>query len=521
MRQWCLLITLLFACVAVQAVDFNIESVLSPGELSQAHAKYDNDCTQCHTREGRQQLNDLCFACHKPVADDIAKGAGFHGRKPGIKAAQCKLCHSEHKGRGADILQLNKNAFVHDFTDFQLKGSHAVLACGQCHAAGKAFREAPGRCIDCHRDDDVHKGGQGEQCQSCHSELQWRKTAFDHRKTQFALTGAHEKVACAQCHRSADYKNTPKDCGSCHAIDDVHRGSFGAGCDSCHQTSAWKTTRFDHTRDGGFRLEGSHAQLACTQCHAGRAKLLLSQKQPLPQTCNGCHNDDDVHKGHNGTQCQQCHNNISWAKSRFDHNSTNFPLRGKHREARCEQCHVDDVHAPIAATSCGGCHQRDDVHKNAMGKACEQCHNEDGWMQRVAFDHDLTAFPLLGQHASVGCESCHASKQFAGTPSKCRDCHSGDDKHKGLLGTGCAQCHHPIGWASWHFDHDKQTRFDLAGAHAGLECAACHDRSMKEVRAAGKQCGLCHRDDDIHRGAYGLQCGTCHNATRFSDIQMR
>lgn len=516
MRQWCLLITLLLSCVTARAVDFNLESVLSPGELSKAHAKYDNDCAQCHTREGRQQLNQLCLACHKPVATDIGQGTGFHGRKPGVKTAQCKLCHSEHKGRDADIVQLNTNAFMHDFTDFQLKGSHSVLGCNQCHAAGKAFREAGGSCIDCHRDDDVHKGAQGEQCQNCHGETQWRKTAFDHGKTKFALTGAHEKAACTQCHRSADYKNTPTECGSCHAIDDVHRGRFDAGCDDCHQTSGWNATRFDHARDGGFRLEGIHAQLACTQCHTQPAST-----QELPKTCTGCHQEDDVHEGRNGSQCQKCHDNVSWSKTRFDHSRTAFPLRGKHRQARCEQCHVDDVHAPITDKSCGGCHQRDDVHKQAMGKACEQCHNEEGWMQRVAFEHDLTAFPLLGQHATVGCEACHASKQFAGTPSACRDCHADDDKHKGQLGKHCAQCHHPIGWTSWHFDHDRQTRFDLDGAHQGLECAACHDRPMQEVRASGKQCGLCHRDDDIHRTAYGLQCGTCHNTTRFSDIRMR
>lgn len=516
MRFWYLFVVFLFGCGTAQAVDFNLESVLSPGELSKAHAKFESDCTQCHTREGRQQLNDLCLACHKPVATDINAGTGFHGRKPGIKTAQCKLCHSEHKGKDADILQFNRNSFVHDFTDFPLKGGHVSLACNQCHADNKPLREAPGQCVDCHRNDDVHKGGQGDKCQGCHSEVMWRKTAFDHSKTHFALTGAHEKAACTQCHRSADYKNTPSDCGSCHAIDDVHRGRFGKTCDSCHRTEQWKATRFDHARDGHFTLEGRHAQLSCTQCHTQPVST-----QEVPKTCNGCHQDDDVHEGRNGTQCQQCHNNTSWTKNRFDHSTTKFPLRGKHNEARCEQCHIDDVHKPITDKSCGGCHERDDAHKNALGKQCDQCHNESGWMQRVAFEHDLTVFPLLGQHATVGCEACHANKQFSGTPSKCKDCHADNDKHKGLLGGACAQCHHPVGWANWHFDHNRQTHFDLEGSHKGLECAACHDKSMQQVRASGKQCGLCHQDDDIHRGAYGLQCGSCHNSTRFSDIQMR
>jgi hypothetical protein len=34
--------------------------------------------------------------------------------------------------------------------------------------------------------------------------------------------------------------NLSTTCGSCHREDDVHRGSFGPGCDRCHVTE-----RFD------------------------------------------------------------------------------------------------------------------------------------------------------------------------------------------------------------------------------------------------------------------------------------
>jgi len=32
-------------------------------------------------------------------------------------------------------------------------------------------------------------------------------------------------------------------CGSCHARDDVHNGSFGDRCERCHEGNDWKTVR--------------------------------------------------------------------------------------------------------------------------------------------------------------------------------------------------------------------------------------------------------------------------------------
>ena len=516
MRSWLLLLLVWMIPLQGYAIDLNFQRMLSPGPLSAAHQKYEKDCKSCHSDFEKKSQNNLCLDCHKDVAGDIKTGAGFHGKKPGIAGSECRLCHSEHKGLKADIVQLNQHSFDHSFTDFPLTGLHTQLSCNQCHSSGKKLREAPHQCIDCHRKDDIHKGSQGTACGNCHSASGWNKTTFDHSKTHFPLHGAHAGVSCNQCHRSSDFKQAQTACISCHKIDDVHLNSFGTQCNSCHTETRWKDTRFNHDKDTHFKLLGAHKQLQCAACHT-----MGTIARDLPQTCVGCHRNDDAHFGKNGDNCGQCHNNVRWSNSRFDHSKTRFPLHGAHQQVRCEQCHLGNVHAPIKNFSCAACHNEDDVHKKSLGEQCQQCHNESGWRDHIRFDHDLTQFPLLGMHATVACESCHDNFQFTATTSTCISCHKADDPHKGTLGTQCASCHHPAGWNSWHFNHDKQTRFPLTGAHAGLTCDSCHKQPLAQLKGAGNQCGQCHQADDIHRGAYGMQCDTCHDTRNFSTLHMR
>lgn len=498
------------------AVDFNLERMLSPGPLSQAHAKQETDCASCHGEQKKSSLNEQCLACHEEVGRDIDRSTGFHGKKMGVKTSECKLCHSEHQGVKADIVQLNPHGFDHRLTDFPLTGQHVAVACNQCHGAGDKFRDAPDQCVDCHREKDVHRGSQGEQCANCHATDAWRKTRFDHDKTAFPLSGAHQDVECRQCHRSDNYKQVQTRCSSCHSIDDVHLKSMGEQCDTCHGTSSWTKASFSHATDTDFPLLGAHRSLKCVSCH--RPHSVASEQ---PTTCVGCHRHDDPHFGGNGEQCDQCHNEVSWGKSKFNHDETAFPLTGRHRDARCEQCHQGNVHTPIRNQTCIGCHQLSDVHKKTLGAQCQQCHGTSGWASQVRFDHDLTHFPLLGRHTSVACESCHSNFQFVGIGASCNSCHQSDDVHHGNMDGDCSACHHPTDWKSWRFDHDRQTSFPLLGAHQGLACEGCHDVPMTQVKAGGGQCGRCHQNDDVHRGAYGMQCDTCHGLTDFSTLQMR
>jgi hypothetical protein len=90
--------------------------------------------------------------------------------------------------------------------------------------------------------------------------------------------------------------------------------------------------------------------------------------------------------------------------------------------------------------------------------------------------------------------------------------------HKGGFGRDCARCHTPNGWGIWQFDHARETRFALTGAHAALACSACHRRPAKQVKLP-RDCAGCHSQDDVHLGQFGRDCDRCHTTRTFKDAE--
>ena len=104
-----------------------------PGQVIRAHVKQEEHCGSCHDRSNARSQTSLCLDCHKDIAGDIAQHRGFHGHADHVGSGECRGCHTEHKGRDADIVQLDKAQFNHKLTDFELTGAHAALACAACH----------------------------------------------------------------------------------------------------------------------------------------------------------------------------------------------------------------------------------------------------------------------------------------------------------------------------------------------------------------------------------------------------
>lgn len=494
-----------------------LERVLMPGPVIEGHAEYEDQCNSCHQPFSRDLQRDLCIDCHTEIAEDLDTESGFHGLSPTIANIECATCHTEHEGRDANIVGLDLDAFEHGATDFPLLDSHRAVRCDDCHAPEVAFRETASTCFSCHDDVDPHKGNLGEACGDCHAETRWADAVFDHDTTDFALIARHAELSCAGCHRNELYVDTPTQCVDCHRVDDVHVGANGDTCHSCHSPSAWADASFNHLSETGFGLEGGHGGLACEACHEG-SKF----EQPLDPTCHACHRADDIHAGNHGDQCDGCHAPTRWPDVSFDHGlDTTFALRGAHSELVCTACHKGPVEAALPDSTCNGCHWNDDVHQAQLGENCATCHGETGWTADVRFDHDLTSFPLLGLHAAISCEACHASPAFHDAGSQCVDCHREDDVHESRLGPECATCHNPNDWLIWQFDHDAQTDFALDGAHAGLECLSCHQRAVGTTAAVAlsSACGSCHRGDDIHSGSFGTDCARCHTAESFMELK--
>lgn len=574
-----LLSALFFLTANAQADSF--EGMLMPGKVISGHTKLEGECTNCHVKFNKAGQSKLCLDCHKETAKDVQQKTGFHGR---IKEIDCRNCHTDHKGRNAIISSLDQKTFNHNETDFTLKGAHkgAKITCKDCHKSGVKYRNAPHECIGCHKKDDKHKGALGIKCETCHNEKSWKDATFDHSKTLFPLLGKHEQVKCQECHKDTKYKETPKACIACHRKDDEHKGRFGEKCQTCHAERDWKTIHFNHDKNTKFPLNGKHHATKCESCH----KTPL-YKEKISTTCISCHRSDDVHKGSLGDKCEKCHNERAWTSSSFNHDKdTKFPLRDKHKSAKCQSCHtgsgfkeklpltcigchkkndehkgkfgekcntchsekawkpsifMHDLDTKFAlrgkhnkvkcaschtgilykeklASSCYDCHKKDDKHKGQEGKNCEQCHTEKDWKD-TNYDHAKSQFPLLGGHSKVECKKCHISLLFKDTPSDCYGCHKKDDTHKRTLGADCARCHNSRDWKIWDFNHDKDTKFKLDGAHKPLECMACHKLPMDKNTRKLTTCYDCHAGDDVHENNFGRQCERCHVTTSFRTIR--
>jgi hypothetical protein len=504
------------------------EKALMPGEVIHGHAKYESDCNQCHVRFDKAAQTRLCTNCHKDIAADIRNKTRVHGR---MADKTCRTCHTEHKGRNAQLVVLDKTKFDHGSTNFQLKGAHkdSKVKCASCHLEKIKYRDAPKLCNDCHKKDDQekgHKGSLGKQCESCHDEKSWKDAIFNHEKTKFPLTGGkHAEVKCSSCHINKIYNNAPKDCFSCHKKDDQekgHKGRYATKCASCHTDKGWKETRFNHDSDTHYSLRGKHAQAKCDSCHLPEKGLLYQQK--LPEKCVACHKKDDQEKGHKGLlgeNCASCHNERGWKNSNFNHDKTQFPLLDKHKEAKCDTCHVGGVSGTGSQLKikiekeCIACHKKDDQdkgHKGRYGSKCDSCHSEKGW-KSTKFDHDRdTKYLLKEKHRLTKCDACHlpekgALYQQTKLSSQCVSCHLKDDKHKNQLGNKCESCHTEKRWQGVPYDHNK-ARFTLTGSHAKTECKLCHQTPA--FHDTPSTCYACHQKDDKHKQRFGMKCEACH-----------
>jgi hypothetical protein len=497
--------------------DFSFQRLLMPGDLIEGHAEFETQCDSCHGVDNTITQTMLCLDCHKVVAKDVQESQGLHGRINDLNNKECSDCHSDHLGRQGDILSLDKDSFNHETTDFGLQGKHANVLCTSCHLPDKKYSEAEEQCFSCHKSDDRHEGAFGEVCQDCHSPDAWSEIQFDHQQTEFLLRGKHQEIQCNACHPDEKYTDTPSTCSSCHTINDVHDSANGNQCEQCHSESSWGKLSFDHNVDTDFSLLGGHSELACNSCHQG-SKF----ENKLGTECKDCHEDDDEHNGLNGDQCESCHSVDRWDKISFDHNSdTDFLLKGKHTDLSCENCHRAGVENVVQGSTCIDCHRVDDVHKGQQGEQCSNCHNAVAWDNNVQFNHDLSAFPLVGMHAVSSCDSCHSSKAYNEADSECTSCHQQDDSHKLALGPDCAACHNPNDWQLWLFDHDAQTSFQLDGAHQDLSCNSCHIKPAKTKIDQSSDCGSCHLSDDVHNRRFGRACDRCHTTQSFKDIQVQ
>ena len=335
--------------------------------LANGHARV--PCKTCHDRGNDKppSKGSRCEGCHRPI--HIAK---FGNR--------CESCHASIKWVGLPESVGRDN---HGKTRYPLQLKHAAVSCAKCHPSSKPqarrYRNVSfATCATCHA--DPHKGEfaarRSGECAQCHTIGGFTPTTFDlaaHATTGFPLDGKHVATPCGSCHKIAPprlvWTIAAKQCADCHA--NPHGTQFAkemaqGGCAKCHTTGDWHQPHIDHST---WPLLGVHAQTACAACHGEQKQgAQPAAYRGIARECEGCH--DDIHAGQfrqsePAKPCKTCHQPTTFEIAKtFDHNTTRYPLDGKHVGLACAKCHTattlrngtSTVRWRLGYTECRDCH---------------------------------------------------------------------------------------------------------------------------------------------------------------------
>jgi hypothetical protein len=226
----------------------------SPYKLLGAHGKV--KCAACHIKVAPKEFHDR--SGFTAIADSSAMLFTFKNQK-------CSACHKDiHRGQFAEKMQKSDCDICHkvesweDLTfdhsknsEFPLLGKHKEQKCEKCHKVIEdntepkrvLYRPISKFCESCHKDvhegqlkkhKDITKAHPMTACEDCHNNDAFKPTMFNHNKqSNYALTGAHQKVDCLKCHIKTKilsdtlnvlYKPISLECASCHP--DQHEGEF-------------------------------------------------------------------------------------------------------------------------------------------------------------------------------------------------------------------------------------------------------------------------------------------------------
>ncbi|MEM6993718.1 MAG: hypothetical protein AAF721_24605 [Myxococcota bacterium] len=467
-------------------------------------------CATCHEPDSAHALGAVtlltgappargCTDCHdEPHAGTFLRRVANQERTN--VAGSCAMCHvAEHTSFLDPALTVTPRQ--HRASGFPLDAPHAETDCAACHGEpGSApFAERfPGRtadgCIACH--EDVHAGQfdglaiAANGCVDCHERTHFLPHAFgltEHARTALPLEGTHAEASCESCHVTDAndvrvFHGTATRCESCHA--DAHFAAFAGhdaelaaheegSCAACHQPTAFADVLgFDHARWTDFPVAGAHDQASCEACHP-RADVA-----------------DEVGR-------------------RFGRVEEHFGALAADVAHSCATCHADP-HA--------GAFDGPDRPSEVDGRSgCARCHTDASFRAlRTDFDHgSWTGFTLDGAHGTLGCATCHEPLRTPDITGRtwgraigttCADCHS--DPHGGQFtvdgAIDCARCH--VAGFQFHtlaFDHDRDARFPLEGAHEQVACAACHP--VEELPTGGTQ---------VRYRPLDRECVDCHGVHR-------
>lgn len=480
---------------------------VSPGPLTAVHATWDHDCSACHapltpivdatfwSNERSRAAGDAkCLPCHRV--------AGHHEREIAAEVGSCGSCHSDHRGRSADITRVSNRT-----------------------------------CTDCHADLAAHRTATADTPPLA-PEAAWRIEGFDNRRhPPFAslredpgtlifthgrhmLPGQYLGAAPTDTDASAPAGALPRSRPLAYAdLPEADRDRYlpaGApldapvqlSCASCHEFGT--DLAAGDARQVGGRLAGASPgayalpvdfQRHCAACHP-----LPFEGLPVgaaPGTAAGPQDgaDDDAVLASVGTAAAVVPHGLDAAALRRFLEQT-YLARGVAADpaallepvvprplpaAAAEGPEVVTVDAAIREKvdgarrfvrgQCGKCHALEDVAVGADAAPWFRAvpvRVPEVWLTKARFDHQA--------HRQYECRACHGAA-YPDRAASGRAAVPGDAAVHGRTAAvhesdlvliegreSCVECHAPS-------RHDAETGRRVGGArHDCVECHGYHDR---------------------------------------------
>ncbi len=209
---------------------------------------------------------------------------------------------------------------------------------------------------------------------------------------------------------------------------------------------------------------------------------------------------------------------------------------------KCESCHEANVGVTVA--KCTVCHANDE---RLLGREPSAFHANIGECSTCHVEHQGTNIrPVLMDHIALARIGIRALERASGTDNgsaatvaslktwlrvknfnrldetsteqvlNCNGCHSTKDRHLGLFGIDCAQCHSTTKWTIAGYQHPSPRSTQCSECHQAPPSHFMPHFAMISTKIAGQE-------DAAKTGCCGpvevRQCQRCHQTTVWNDIR--
>jgi len=462
-----------------------------------------------------------------------------------VGAATADVAPAEAPATGAPV---ERTAFDHLTTGFELLGNHRDLPCESCHR-NAIFTGTPRDCASCHglgtqvraTAKPLNHILSSSRCESCHTPVAFNPAVnFDH---------AEVRGSCSSCHNGAQAQGK----GPTHIDTSLE-------CDACHSTLNWAGAQFDHlgvvsgcaTCHNGVSasgLPGTHMPTdgaACELCHVPTqytsfsGALMNHAAVTPPMPCAYCHEAGKAFIGvamvtrpaapHPSTgDCGSCHLSTISFKSGTLQPANHIPT-----SQPCSLCHSNPADFSVyvmkhdgISNSCAECHAAGSSFANMappvlklppanhipIGSAsCESCHSATSFDSFVISNKS----PPMNHAAvpGVACATCHATgSSWVGTPTTVLP----PGNHLPFGTAACESCHAASTFSSFTFSNLTGTAPPsmVHSVVSAMTCSACHEAGLSWAGAPATKLRPVTKADGTAHVATG-ECSTCHfNTTSF------